>query len=89
MDHFKLQILQEALDILEETIPTGICTAIAVAVETLAGIEEYAEILFPEISRKIQLSIEWRNRQLYIWPCTEHYKNARIKYLQRLIEEEI
>jgi hypothetical protein len=101
-DLLKLQILQEALDKLKQPfVITGMCTVIYTSIDSICKLNDstlldndYETFIMPSVFDIIHYSIELRNEcdkivSAYIWPLTRYQKLQRIKYLERLIEDEM
>jgi hypothetical protein len=100
-DLLKLHILQEALAILKEcTKPRiGMCEAIAAASEELLDITysigyHPVKYIVPVVTCTIRKSVAIRYAlenpdYRYLWKLSKKGKKKRIRYLERLIEDEI
>lgn len=96
-DLLKLQIYQEALDTLRENARddciSGICLAVEHAVTELCNIYDAVEIqqATVDFERIIEHALENYHTQggWYLWPLECRYIRNRIRYLERLIEDEM
>jgi hypothetical protein len=91
-DLLKLQILQETLTLFRNAPPgRGMCTSLTDANRGITAVWYYPVI--PTITNIIDHSMEIASRgdpdSVYLWPLGEEGKCNRIKYLERLIEDEM
>jgi hypothetical protein len=101
-DLLKLQILQEAVDELRQAHPNiGICRELGIVISTLIpnqynSLEYYTDMILPEVAAIIDYSVfifnyfsDYDVSTFYLWPGGNEGKKNRIKYLERLIEDEM